>query len=201
MDLKFVEVLKRFFPTGKVWEFQDNFNYLLGGLSLEFSRVYEKGKAFYSDFNIVGSETLATEHSGDYLIRQGLYSNLELQRIIVNYMNKDIEFRAAVQDFADFLGVPITWGNIPTPIQFGETFEFPSEFGDGDFSEVMELLIEFGDGATCEGYRKIRWLVLFLKPPYLRVTFSSEPIVSIEPIEFGEFQFGGEFGELIPCEL
>ncbi len=200
MDLKFTQLLTRFFPTGKIWEFQANLFSLFEGVSIEFSRVYELGNNFHREFNLVESETYASEHSEDYLIRQGIYTNLELQRIVVNYMNKDIEFKAAIEDFAAFINVPITWLNLPAAFEFG-VFQFGDEFGDPTVSPNMELLIEFDSGVTCQEYRKVRWLVEFLKPPYLKVTFSNEPVLSIQPFEFGVSQFGDAFGESIPCEL
>jgi len=72
MDLKFVTLLKSFFPKGKIWEFQTNVNYLINGLSVEYGRAYNASKEFYNNFNIINSEVLASPHGKDYLIIEGL---------------------------------------------------------------------------------------------------------------------------------
>lgn len=197
MDLKFVAILKSFFPKGKIWEFQTNFIYLINGISVEFGRAYDAAKEFYNNFNIISSEALAGNHGEDYLIKAGLYTNRELQRIIVEYLNKDLRYREIIQDFADFIGVDITWGLIP-PLEFG-VFQFGDEFGASE--EVMELFLIIGiDGdITCQEYNKLTWLVNYLKPPYLSVTFSDQPVNAIIPLTFGYSQFGDDFGELVPC--
>lgn len=197
MDLKFVTLLKSFFPKGKIWEFQTNVNYLINGLSVEYGRAYNTAKDFYNNFNIINSEVLASPHGKDYLIIDGLYNDFEIQRIIVKYLNKDLGFKEIIEDFAYFISVPIEWGS-PAPLEFG-VFQFADEFGTTD--GVMELLLTIGiDGvATCQEYNKITWLVGYLKPPYLSVTFSDPPITSITPLTFGYSQFGDDFGELESC--
>jgi len=197
MDLKFVTLLKSFFPKGKIWEFQTNVNYLIDGLSVEYGRAYDASKEFYNNFNIINSEVLASPHGRDYLIIDGLYNDFEIQRIIVEYLNKDLGFKEIIEDFADFIDVPIVWGLIP-PLEFG-VFQFGDEFGQSE--TVMELFLTIGlDGdATCQEYNKMKWLVEYLKPPYLSVTFSDQPINAIVPFTFGYSQFGDDFGELISC--
>lgn len=198
MDLKFVALIKTFVPKGKFWENQEKFNLLIDGISDEFSRAYNKSKKFYEEFNIISSEALAGEHSQDYLIIQGLYTNRELQRIIVEYLNKDLGLKAIIVDFANFLNVNLIWGTAITPLEFG-VFEFADEFGDANASPVMELFIEFDNDITCQEYNKIVWLVSYLKPPYLKVTYTNKPVNAIVPFTFGYSQFSDEFGELIPC--
>lgn len=197
MDLKFVKLIKSFFPKGKIWEFQQNFNYLIDGLSVEFGRAYDTAKEFYNNFNIIESELLASPHGRDYLIIEGLYSNREIQRIIVEYLNKDFGFKDIIEDFANFIGVPIEWGS-PAPLEFG-VFQFADEFGVTD--NTMELLLTIGlsGDTTCQEYNKMKWLVEYLKPPYLSVIFSDAPVSAIIPITFGVSQFSDDFGELVPC--
>ncbi len=113
MDIKFVKVLKLFFPKGKIWIFQENFTYLIDGISIEFGRIYDKAKQFYEDFNIIESDALAVEHSQDYIIVQDAFTNAELQRIIVEYLNKDLKFEDIITDFASYIGMTLSYGAIP----------------------------------------------------------------------------------------
>lgn len=198
MDLKFTSIIKSFFPKGKIWQFQTNFNYLINGLSDEFGRIYNKSKAFYNNFNIINSQVFASEHGKDYLIINGLYTNAEIQRIIVQYLNKDFGFKEIIEDFANFIGTPIQWGLI-TPLEFG-VFQFGDEFGSQE-SQIANLFLTIGlnGDTTCQEYNKITWLVNYLKPPYISVTFSDTPITSITPFTFGYSQFGDEFGKLAAC--
>ena len=200
MDLKFVTLLKSFFPKGKIWEFQTNFNYLINGLSVEYGRAYNTAKEFYNNFNIIEKETLADIHSDDYLIVSGLYSKLELQRIIVEYLNKDFAFKTIIEDFATFTGIPISWQNPHKPFIFGSS-EFGDFFGDADNPGIMELLIKFEPDVTCREYNKIVWLVEYLKPPYLDVQYTNEPVSASDLFTFGSSKFGDKFLNIVPCEL
>lgn len=200
MDLKFVEILKGFLPKGKAWENQENTFKIFEAVSDEFSLIHAKGASFYKNYNLVQDESLATEYSNDYLIYQGLYSNLELQRIIVEYINRGYEFKDAVEDFSEFIGVPINWTFLPYPMEFGD-MQFGDEFGDASVSRVMELLIEFEEDVTCADFNKIKALVQYLQPPYLSVQYTNTPTDDIVALEFGEMQFGDEMGELITCSL
>lgn len=197
MDLKFVTLLKSFFPKGKIWEFQTNVNYLIDGLSVEYGRAYNASKEFYNNFNIINSEVLASPHGRDYLIIDGLYNDFEIQRIIVEYLNKDFGYQEIIEDFADFIDVPIEWGITP-PLEFG-VFQFGDEFGASEEAMELFLIIGLEGDATCQEYNKMKWLVEYLKPPYLSVTFSNPPSESILPITFGYSQFGDDFGELVSC--
>jgi len=198
MDLKFINIMKSFFPKGRIWEFQKNFSDLIDGMSVEFGRSYDNTKAFYEDFNILDTSNLAVEHSKDYLIKQGLYTNNELQRIIVEYLNKDFNFKDIIEDFAIFIGSPITWEKAAPAIEFG-IFEFGQEFGDADVSQTMQLVIKFPDDVTCSQYQKIVYLVGFLQPPYLEIFFTSPPAQTLIPFEFGVSVFGDEFGGITSC--
>ena len=200
MDLKFVQLLKSFFPKGKIWEFQTNFNNLINGISIEFSRIYEDATNFYNNFNIINSTALAGLHARDYLIIDNLYTNREAQRIIVQYLNKDLTFKEIIQDFADFIGINIIW-SLPQPLEFG-VFQFGDEFGSTQ-SQIGNLYLTIGiDGIiTCQEWNKINWLVNYLKPPYINVQVSDAPINSITPFTFGYSQFGDDFGELDQCQI
>jgi len=202
LALKFKNLLKSFLPKGRAWEEQPQIDKLLSGFSDEFGRQYDKDTKFYQDFNIIKSSNLAIEHSQDYLIVQGLYSNRELQRIIVEYLNKDYQYMEAIEDFANFIGVPIAFINFPLPLEFGR-MQFGDEFGDPLAEPYTDLYIDlnFSGDITCRDYNKIQWLAKFLKPPYIRLTFTNPPNNAILPFEFGFNQFGDDFGNLIDCEL
>jgi hypothetical protein len=203
---KFVELFERLLPEGRAWEIQDNTRNLLNGISEEFGRSHDKATKFYRDFNLLNSSNLAFEHSQDYLITKSLYTNRERQKIIVDYIEGDeFEFKKAIEDFATFIGTPINYLPLPLPIEFG-TFQFGDEFGDPNALGYMELLIEIElqSETDCLSWNKIRWLVEYLKPPYLKVYYSNKPVSALTPFEFGNIEFGdsAEFGgELIPCEI
>ena len=200
MDLKFVSTLKSFFPQGKIWDFQTNFNYLIDGISDEFGRSHKTATQFYNDFNIIKSESLASLHGVDYLIISGLYTNREIQRIIIEYLNKDYDFRDVIEDFANFIGVDILW-SLPEALEFG-VFQFGDEFGSTE-SQIGSLYLTIGiEGeVTCQNWNKINWLVQYLKPPYINVEVTDAPITSIIPFTFGLSQFGDDFGELNQCQI
>lgn len=199
MDLKFVSLIKSFFPTGKIWEFQKNINDLIDGISIEFGRLYDQATGFYNNFNIIKSEALAGLHGADYLIISGLYTNREIQRIIVEYLNKDFNFREIIEDFANFANIPITW-SLPPALEFG-VFQFGDEFGAASIP-VANLYVTIGINGeiTCQEWNKIAWLVYYLKPPYINVEITEPPINSITPFTFGFSQFGDDFGELDQCQ-
>ncbi len=121
MDLKFVSLIKSFFPKGKIWEFQPNFNSLINGISIEFGRVYDKATTFYNEFNLIDSSSLAVEHSKDYLISQGLFTSIELQRIIVQYLNQDYGLQSIIEDFATFIGCDLEFSGVPNPFVVGRS--------------------------------------------------------------------------------
>jgi len=201
MDLKFVATIKSFFPIGKIWDFQTNFNYLIDGISIEFARLYNNAKDFYNNFNIINSEELADFHAKDYLLDGELYTNKELQRIIVEYINKDFGFKQIIEDFANFINSPIEWRVYGLPVQFGE-FEFAETFGNIDnpaIFEVMNLVIILDVSIICSDFKKIDFLVNYLKPPYLNVDYVNKPLISSNYIEFGRSTFPSEFGAIKPC--
>ncbi len=175
MDVKFVKVLKQFFPKGKIWEFQENFTYLIDGISIEFGRFYDKAKQFYEDFNIIESDALAVEHSKDYLIKQDLFTNDELQRVIVAYLNKDLKFEEIITDFAAYVGMSLTYGTVPESFIVGSSTA-GNALGDADFTNInMVLFISFESIDTPEhqdSIVKIKWLVEYLKPPYIEVIYN-----------------------------
>ncbi len=201
MALKFKRILKGFLPVGKFWESQSEIDKIFDAESKEFKRHYDLSTKFYNDHNIVQSYELADIHAKDYLIVDGLYSKQELQRIIVEYLNKDLGFKEIILDFANFINVGIEFKAIPTSLEFG-VFEFGDEFGDINSNGIMELLIEFDNDVTCLEYNKVVWLINYLKPPYLVILFSNEPVESVTNFEFGNIEFGDEFGGILtPCEL
>lgn len=201
MDLKFVSIIKSFFPKGKIWEFQTNFNYLIDGISIEFSRLYSNAKDFYNNFNIINSDEFAILHGKDYIIDTSIYSNKEIQRIIVEYINKDLGFKQIIKDFATFIGYPISYAVYGEPAQFGN-FEFAEDFGDltdADEFQVMNLIIILDETIECPDFRKINFLVNYLKPPYLYVSYINRPVASLNYIEFGRSTFPSEFGNVKQC--
>ena len=165
-------------------------------------RVYNKIKTFYDNFNILNSSTYAVEHSTDYLIAQGLYNSVQLQHIIVEYLNKGYEFIEALEDFASFINIPIVFLNLPTPLEFGE-LQFGDEFGDVTAESTMNLFIEFDQIAdlTCDDYNRVRWLAEYLKPPYINIIYTNQPTNVIEYFEFGSSQLGDEFGGIGTCTI
>lgn len=175
MDIRFVEVLKRFFPKGKFWDFQEKFLYLIDGISVEFGRAYESAKTFYDNFNIISSSNLAVEHSQDYLIIQDLFTDDELQRIIVEYLNKDLKFAQIIEDFATYVGMILTFGSLPSSFIVGRNTA-GNPLGDIDFTNTnMVLYVEFNSIETPEDQEniiKIKWLIDYLKPPYIEVVYN-----------------------------
>lgn len=202
MELKFTELLKSFFPKGKIWEFQTNFTYLINGISVEFGRLYTSATDFYNNFNIIESEKLAPLHAKDYLIDGTIYTDFEIQRIIVEYINKDLSFNQIIEDFTNFINSPVVFALNGAPVQFGN-FEFADTFGDetevSEF-EVMKLVIVLDVDIVCAEFKKINFLVNYLKPPYLLVSYINKPVFSENYIEFGRSEFSSEFGEVIQCK-
>lgn len=198
MDLKFSKVLRSFFPQGKAWEIKNNFSDLVDGMSIEFGRAYDTSSEFQKNFNIIYSYMLAVEHSEDYLIRQGIYTNQELQRIIVEYLNGDLNFKDIIEDFATFTSIPISWEKAPGAFEFG-VFEFGNEFGDPAIEQNMQLIIKFADDVTCQEFTKITYLVEFLAPPYLEIFYTNKPAEALIEFEFGTWEFGSGFGDITTC--
>jgi len=197
LDLKFVALIKSFFPDGKFWEFRNNFGHLIDGMSVEFSRAYEKAKLFYSEFNIINSESLAREHSQDYLIKQGLYTNRELQRIIVEYLNKDFQLEEIINDFADFIGADIEYSSIVNPFMVGRNTT-GNRLGDINYnSNRMLLYIKFNDIYDIGNIAKIKELMRYLKPPYLRVIYNTTSDVINIPFIVGRNTAGNPLGQII----
>ena len=199
MDVKFYKLLQSFMPKGRAWENNSELQKLLDGFSYEFGRVHKDIKSFYENFNIINSTDLAVEHSKDYLIVQGLYTNSELQRIIVEYLNKDFSIKEVIEDFANFSNIPIEYTLLPKPFIFGSS-KFGDEFGYKN-STIMQIYIKFIGSPTCKEYNKIRWLAEFLKPPYLKVEYSSVPTIANDSFTFGKSRFGEKFVNIIPCEI
>ena len=168
MDVKFVKVLKEFFPKGLIWKFQTNFTYLIDGISIEFGRAYDSAKEFYNNFNIITSYILAVEHSKDYLITQDIFSNSELQRIIVEYLNKDLSFNEIILDFANFVGSSISFGALPESFIVGSNTA-GNALGDAAYTNTrMVLYVVFSSIETPEDQEnilKIKELIAYLKPP------------------------------------
>ncbi len=200
MALKFKRILKSFLPVGKFWDEQEEIDKILDAESQEFKRHYDLSTKFYNEYNIVESYELADIHAKDYLLVEGLYSKQELQRIIVKYLNQDLGFKEIIEDFANFINVPIFFGNPHQPFIFGQS-KFGDQFGDKDNPGIMELLIKFNSAVTCLEYNKVVWLSKYLAPPYLEVTFSAIPINSDVAFAFGSSKFGDKFRDIEVCEL
>lgn len=197
---KFVELFTRLLPKGRAWDLQTNNKNLLDGISVEFGRSHDKATQFYKDFNLLRSANLAFEHSQDYLITEKLYNNLERQKIIVDYIEGDLySFKEAIEDFAIFINVDIEWTLLEEPFIFGSS-KFGDKFGYIN-ANIMQLFIKFVGSPTCEEYNKIRWLVEYLKPPYLEVTYTDKPLIAFEKFIFGTSEFGDQFANIIPCEI
>lgn len=197
MGLKFINLIKSFFPVGKIWEFQTNFQYLIDGASIEFSRAYEKAKKFYEDFNLIQSFNLAREHSLDYFITQSLYTNPELQRIIVDYINKNIQLKEVIEDFASFIGTPIEFGAIINAFIVGRSTT-GNALGDPLFNNTrMVLYIKFLDVNDVNNIRKIKDLVAYLKPPYLQVVYNTTNDVQNIPFIVGRNTPGNPLGQIL----
>ncbi len=194
MDLRFHEILKSFLPKGKIWELQTNTDSMIAGTSVEFGRFYDTSTKFYNGYNIINSYELASEHGNDYLIKSGLFTGSEIQRIIVNYLNGDMGLKEIIEDFADFIDISVSWG-IPSFFEFGVS-QFGDEFG-GEVAPCNLYIIM--DAPTCSQYNKMKWLVEYLKPPYVNVELSDPPANAITPFTFGLSQFGDDFGEMSPC--
>jgi len=177
MAVKFENILKSFFPKGQIWIFQTNFIDLITGMSIEFLRAYDSAKEFYINFNIINSEVLAIEHGRDYLLNTDLYTNAEIQRIIVEYINKDLGLKDIIEDFATYIGHPITW----------------------DSAEIMILEITFISSIDCEYFNKIRFLANYFKPPYLQIIYINSPAIE-DPFIFGDSTFGSTFGGTLVCQ-
>ena len=202
MDLKFKELLQSYIPKGKAWEENTDFDKVLGGFSNEFGRVHSKIKAFYDNFNIIKSNSYAISHSIDYLIVQGLYSNIELKYIIVEYLNKDYDFIEALEDFASFINVTIKFLNLPTPFEVGFS-QVGDELGDPTALSSMNLFISFDEAIdlSCDDYNRVRWLSEYLKPPYLNILYTNQPTNRITPFEVGFSQVGDELGGIETCTI
>ena len=197
MDLKFVNVLNRFFPKGKFWDLQENLNNLVAGISVEFSRVYDESKTFYQEFNIIESFNLADKHAEDYLISKNIYTKAELQRIIVNYLNKDNKIKAVIEDFANFIGTPIEFGAVIYPFIIGRSTT-GNALGDPLLNNPrMVLYIEFLDVNDVNNIRKIKDLVSYLKPPYLQVIYNTTNDVQNIPFVIGRNTTGNPLGQIL----
>jgi len=201
MVLKFVSLFDRLFPKGKAWEEnQENITQLKEGMSDEFGRVHTDITTFYQNFNIINKYELANFHGLDYGLNTRILTNRELQHIIVQYIYGNIEFKDLIEDFANFIGATIEYINPNLPFIFGSS-QFGDTFGDSTLSEHMELLIRFDAGTTCSQYVKLTYIVNFFKPPYLKVTYSEQPLAANDPFIFGSSQFGDKFKEIVPCTL
>lgn len=196
MDLRFSEIIKSFLPVGKIWEQQENTTNLINGMSDEFGRLYTDAVSFYNNFNIVKSYELASEHGNDYLIKSGLFTGIEIQRIIVQYLNKDMDFKEIIQDFADFINASVTWG-VPQYFEIGFS-QCGDELG-GEGSPAILFVILDASNVTCSQYRKIKWLVEYLKPPYLHVLMSDPPLTGSIPFEIGYSQCGDSLEQASIC--
>lgn len=197
MDLKFATLLNSFLPKGKFWEMQNNISKITEGISDEFSRVYMDSKNFYNNFNIIESFTLANEHSKDYLITENIYTNPELQRIIVNYLNKDNKLKEVIEDFASFINTPIEFGAVPSPFIVGRNTT-GNALGDPLFNNPrMVLYIKFLDVNDVNNIKKIKNLVKYLMPPYLQVIYNTTNDIENIPFIVGRNTTGNPLGQIL----
>lgn len=197
MDLKFVNILNRFLPKGKFWEDQPDIIKLLNGTSDEFKRAYDDSKYFYENFNIISSSKLAVQHSLDYLITQDLYSRAELQRIIVEYLNKDYGLKDAIIDFTDFIGTPIEFGTIPNPFIVGRSTA-GNILGDPAYDNTRAILyIKFLDVNDVNNIRKTKDLVEYLVPPYLKIVYNTTNDVQNKLFIVGSNTAGNPLGQIL----
>lgn len=194
MAVKFESILKSFFPKGIIWDFQDNFKKLIEGISIEFNRAYLSSKAFYDDFNIIESENLASVHALDYLLNMNLYSKVENQHIIVEYLNKDLSFEEILNDWADFIGIVIEFGQVFQPFIIGRSTT-GNALGDPLFNNHrMVLYIRFISGFDEQDISKYKWLLEYLKPPYLQLVYSQVGAVENTPFYVGRNTTGNPLG-------
>lgn len=197
MDLKFSTLLNNFFPKGKFWEMQENITKVIDGTSDEFNRIYQKSKTFYQDFNIIESFELADKHAEDYLISKNIYTNAELQRIIVDYLNKDETLKEVIMDFANFINTPIEFGAITNPFMAGRSTA-GNALGDPLYNNArMILYIKFLDINDVNNIRKIKDLVAYLKPPYLNVIYNTTNDVQNIPFITGRNTTGNPLGQIL----
>ena len=194
MELKFVDIIKRFFPKGQIWIFQTYFNYLIDGISVEFSRLYDKAKQSYDDINIIDSSVLAVEHSKDYLLTQGLYTRAEIQRIIVEYLNKDFDIKEVIEDFANFIGTNIEFGTVVNPFMIGRS-TIGNRLGDPLINNTRAILyIKFLDVDDVSNIAKVKDLVAYLNPPYLQVVYNDTNTNINTPFIIGRNTTGNPLG-------
>lgn len=200
MALKFEELLTRHFPKGKIWSYPSpNLTAIKKGLAIEFNRIYEAITDFYNDFNILNSSNLAKLHAKDYFLDETIFTNDELQHIIVEYIYGSYTLKDLVIDFANFIGEPLEYIDTEPDIGFG-VFEFGNEitgqFGDYRELGLMVIKLSLPLDISCDNYAKIKYIVDFFKPPYLRVLFENEPYCPINPEDFifNTSLFGDRFG-------
>lgn len=197
MDLKFSTLLNSFFPKGKFWERQEEIKKVVNGTSDEFSRIYTKSKEFYNNFNIIETDVLASVHAQDYLISKNVYTSRELQRIIVNYLNKDNKLKEVIVDFANFIGTPIEFGSIPYPFMVGRSTT-GNPLGDPNYTNPrMVIYVKFLDVNDVNNIRKVKDLVAYLKPPYLEVIYNTTNDVENIPFIVGRNTAGNPLGQIL----
>ncbi len=194
MAVKFQSLLRSFLPKGLIWDIGDNFKKLLEGMSYEFERLYTRAKTFYYDFNIIQSEKLADVHAHDYLIISGLYSKHEIQRIIVEYLNKEYNFEEVINDWALFLGITIEFGTVYQPFMVGRSTT-GNALGDPLINNYRMLLyIKFIDGHDEMSVAKFKWLLAYLKPPYIEILYSQTTALNNIPFYIGRNTTGNPLG-------
>jgi len=197
MELKFFRILNSFLPKGKFWEAQNNIKKINEGISDEFGSLYSAAKSFYQDFNIIQSSILADKHAEDYLISKNTYAKQELQRIIVNYLNKDNDLKQVIEDFANFIGTPIEFGGIPNPFMTGRSTT-GNALGDPVYNNSrMILYVRFLNVDDVNNIRKVKNLVSYLKPPYLQVVYNTTNDVENIPFIVGRNTTGNPLGQIL----
>lgn len=197
MDLKFINILTNFLPKGKFWEDQPYVKKIIAGISNEYLMVYEKAKYFYTTFNIIKSQELATVHSQDYLITQGLYTKAELQRIIVKYLNKDYDLKFIIEDFADFIGTGIEFESVASPFIVGRN-TIGNSLGDPTYNNTrMMLYVKFLNVNDIINIRKVKDLIKYLKPPYLQVIYNTTNDVNNNLFITGSNTTGNPLGQIL----
>ena len=194
MAVKFENILKSFFPKGIIWIFQDSFKKLIKGMSIELNRAYVSATQFYDDFNIIESEALAHKHAADYLLNLSIYSNNQHQKIIVDYLNKDLNYVEILQNWADFLGVVIEFGTLPPSFIVGRSTT-GNALGDPSVNNHrMTIYIKYISGFENNNDIKFEWLLEYFKPPYIYIIFSKIDINSDTPFYIGRNTTGNPLG-------
>ena len=152
---------------------------------------------FYNEFNLIESSSLAVDHSKDYLIKQGLFTNVELQRIIVQYLNQDYGLQSIIEDFATFIGCDLEFSGVPNPFIVGRS-TIGNYLGDPLINNTRCILyVKFNDINDVGNITKMKELISYIKPPYLRVIYNTTSDVTNIPFIIGRNTTGNPLGQIL----